>query len=308
MIPRNGSQHRCFARILNTLTKRLALGTVQFGLPYGIANQAGQVTRDEASAILGHARAMGVDTLDTAIAYGKSEQRLGDIGIGLWQVISKLSAVEEPCTDVAAWVQESVLGSLDRLRIPKLHGLLLHRPQQLLDAQGDALYRALVAIKDQGKVGKIGISIYDPRELDALCPHYHFDVVQAPFNILDRRLATSGWLERLHQAGTEIHIRSVFLQGLLLMEAANRPATFNRWRPLWQQWHSWLDDQLLTPLQACLGFALAQPQIARVVVGVDSLTQLKEVFANLESRSVEPPTALVSEDVDLINPSRWVAS
>lgn len=289
------------------MSSRLALGTVQFGFLYGIANQAGQVARDEASAILSHALAMGVDTLDTAIAYGESEQRLGDIGIGQWQVISKLSAVQEPCIDVSAWVQESVLGSLERLRIPKLYGLLLHRPQQLLGAQGDALYRALVAIKDHGKVGKIGISIYDPRELDALCPHYHFDVVQAPFNILDRRLVASGWLERLHQAGTEIHIRSVFLQGLLLMKAANRPATFNRWRPLWQQWHNWLDDEALTPLQACLGFALAQPQIARVVVGVDSLMQFKDVLDNLGSPPIEPPAFLVSEDIDLINPSRWIA-
>lgn len=308
MIPGNGSQHRCFASILNTLTKRLALGTVQFGLPYGIANQAGQVSRDEANSILSHAWAMGIDTLDTAIAYGESEQLLGDIGVGQWQVISKLSAVQESCTDVAAWVQGSVLGSLERLRIPKLHGLLLHRPQRFLDAQGDALYRALVAIKDQGKVGKIGISIYDPRELDALCPHYHFDVVQAPFNIIDRRLATSGWLERLHQIGTEIHIRSVFLQGLLLMKAANRPATFNRWRPLWQHWHCWLDGQALTPLQACLGFALAQPQVARVVVGVDSLMQLKGILANVETPLMEPPATLVSEDMDLINPSRWVTS
>jgi aryl-alcohol dehydrogenase-like predicted oxidoreductase len=293
---------------LPTLTKRLALGTVQFGLPYGVANQVGQVSRDEANSILSHAWAMGVDTLDTAIAYGESEQLLGDIGIGQWQIISKLSAVHESCTDVAAWVQGSVRSSLERLRIPKLRGLLLHRPQQLLGAYGDALFRALVAMKDQGKVEKIGISIYDPSELDALCPHYQFDVVQAPFNIMDRRLATSGWLERLHQAGAEIHIRSVFLQGLLLMNAANRPSTFNRWRPLWQHWHCWLDEQALTPLQACLGFALAQSQVDRVVVGVDSLAQLKGVLAHVETPLVEPPATLVSEDMDLINPSRWTMS
>ncbi len=211
------------------MSNRLALGTVQFGLPYGIANQTGQISRDEAAAILNHAWAMGLDTLDTAIAYGGSEARLGEIGVKQWRVISKLPAVPESVTDVAAWVENSVNGSLERLNIPMLRGLLLHCSRQLLGVRGDTLYRALAAIKDEGKVEKIGVSIYGPEELDALWPHYQFDLVQAPFNVIDRRLATSGWLKRLHQAGIEVHVRSVFLQGLLLMDTANRPVSFNRW-------------------------------------------------------------------------------
>ncbi len=289
------------------MNNRLALGTVQFGLPYGIANQVGQVSRDEATTILDHAWATGLDTLDTAIAYGECEQWLGEIGVAQWQVISKLPAIPESCTDVAAWVRESVLGSLGRLRISRLRGLLLHRSQQLLGPQGDALYQALVALKDQGKVEKIGVSIYGPDELDALWPHYQLDLVQAPFNIIDRSLATSGWLTRLHQTGTEVHIRSVFLQGLLLMEAARRPATFNRWQPLWQRWHRWLDDQALTPLQACLGFVLSQPEIDRVVVGVDNLKQLQEILAGVKVSAITPPKTLISEDLDLIKPSHWDA-
>jgi len=228
--------------------------------------------------------------------------------VGQWRVVSKLPAVPESCRDVNAWVQTSVLGSLERLKLPKIHGLLLHRPQQLLGPQGDAIYEALVIVKRQGKAEKIGISIYNPCELDALWSRYQLDMVQAPFSIMDRRLATSGWLERLHQAGIEVHVRSVFLQGLLLMSAASRPAMFNRWQSLWQQWHSWLDDQRLTPVQACMGFAMSQPEINRVVVGVDSLTQLRGILACVEASSLEPPpTTLMSEDPDLITPSRWAA-
>jgi len=289
------------------VSSRLALGTAQFGLCYGVANQSGQVSHDQTAAILEHAWAAGLDTIDTAIVYGESEQRLGEIGVAQWQVITKLPAMPETRTDVIAWVQESVLGSLKRLRIPKLYGLLLHRSRQLLGPQGDALYRALHALKDQGKVEYTGVSIYGPDELDALWPYYRLDLVQAPFNIMDRRLATSGWLTRLHQAGAKVHIRSVFLQGLLLMEAANRPATFNCWQPLWDLWHHWLDHQALTPLQACLGFALSQPEIDRVVVGVDSLKQLQGILAGVETPAVNPPTALASEDLHLIDPSRWNA-
>ena len=287
------------------MNSRLALGTVQFGLRYGVANQIGQVSRDEAAAILNYALGMGLDTIDTAIAYGESEERLGEIGVAQWQIISKLPALPETISDVAAWVTDEVLGSLSRLKVSRLHGLLLHRSQELIGHRGDTLYRTLVALKDQGRVGKIGVSIYDPDELDALWPQFSLDLVQAPFNILDRRIATSGWLTRLHNAGTEVHIRSVFLQGLLLMEPTNRPASFTRWQSLWDQWHRWLDVEALTPLQACLGFATSQAEIDRVVVGVDSLKQLREILASVAVPIPTPPPTLKSDDLDLINPSRW---
>lgn len=284
---------------------RLALGTVQFGLRYGIANRSGQVGRDEAAAILDHAWEAGIDTLDTAVAYGESEHRLGEIGVKQWQIISKLPAAPASCTNVAAWVQETALGSLERMGVSKLRGLLLHRPDQLLGPRGAALYNALAALKTQGTVEKIGVSVYGPEELDAIWPRFQLDLVQVPYNIIDRRLTMSGWLQRLHQAGIEVHVRSVFLQGLLLVAPASRPNVFNRWQSLWDRWHCWLDEQALVPLAACLGFALSQPGIDRVVVGVDSLKQLQEILVSVEVPAVTPPLTLASGDLDLINPSRW---
>jgi aryl-alcohol dehydrogenase-like predicted oxidoreductase len=287
------------------MSKRLALGTVQFGIPYGIANRAGQVSRDEAEAILHHAWSVGIDTIDTAISYGESEQRLGDIGVRQWKIVTKLPVIPESCTDVAGWVHESVQGSLARLGIPSLHGLLLHHSQQLLGPQGDALWSALSVLRDQRSVEKVGVSVYSPDELDAVWPRFRVDVVQAPFNILDRRLSSSGWLNRLSAAGTEIHVRSIFLQGLLLMDAADRSAKFDRWQPLWRRWHNWLVEEKLTPVQACLGFALAHSGITRVVVGVDSLSQLREILDCAGSTGVTPPDSLLSEELQLINPSSW---
>lgn len=286
-------------------SQRLVLGTAQFGLPYGVANRGGRVSREEAARILDYARSVGLDTLDTAIAYGDSEQRLGEIGIGRWHVVSKLPAVPESCTNVAGWVRESVAVSLSRLKIKKLRGLLLHRPQQLLEVSGQALYAALNTLKIEGLVEKIGISIYDPDELDALWPHFRLDLVQVPFNILDRRLSTTSWLTRLKRAGTEVHVRSVFLQGLLLMDAASRPAYFQPWQPLWDQWHRWHAENKFSPLQTCLGFVLAQPQIDRVIIGVDSLKHLQDILAVINEVRIEPPANLISADVELINPSKW---
>lgn len=285
---------------------RIALGTVQFGQRYGIANRQGQVSREEAAAIVHGARAAGVDTLDTAVDYGDSESRLGEIGVTGWRVISKLPPLPDICPDVAGWVRQTVADSLARLKIKRLGGLLLHRPQQLLGPQGESLHSALVALRDQGLVETIGVSIYDPAELDAIWHIFKPELVQAPFNVLDRRLRTSGWLARMHRGGVEVHVRSVFLQGLLLMDAARRPPGFNRWQPLWDQWHRWLADKGLTPLQACAGFALSQYEVSRVVVGVDSLKQLEEILGLSRAATPEPPPALASEDSDLVNPSRWV--
>lgn len=286
---------------------RVAVGTVQFGLPYGIANRTGQVGLDEAARILTFGWANGINTIDTAIGYGTSEERLGETMADPWRVVTKLPAVPESTEDISGWVNTSVVGALERLRIPKLYGLLLHRPQQLLGPEGATLFRALAALKDQGKVEKIGVSIYAPEELESLWPHFQFDIVQAPFNVIDRRLAISGWLSKLHLAGIEVHIRSVFLQGLLLMDAASRPSRFSRWNTLWKQWDCWLAEHSLTPLQACMSFALSQREIGRVVVGVDSLAQFQEILASTKNSTAVPPNILMSEDQSLINPSLWSA-
>ena len=286
---------------------RLALGTVQFGLPYGIANQAGQVTQDEGKAMLQLAAGNGINTLDTAIAYGESEQRLGEIGIQDWQIVSKLPAIPDDCADILQWVAGAVDGSLQRLNVNSLYGLLLHRPQQHLKKNGDKLYRALQQLKQDGLVGKIGISIYAPSELDTLCGRFQFDLVQAPFNILDRRLIDTGWLTRLAELGTELHVRSVFLQGLLLMSPTARPKKFAPWDQLWFDWDNWLNINGLTPLQACLRYALSFPEISKVIVGVDSQQQLKEILVASVGTLPKIPVGLKTNDLDLINPANWAA-
>jgi aryl-alcohol dehydrogenase-like predicted oxidoreductase len=287
------------------MNKRLALGTAQFGLPYGIANMSGQVNHVEVEAILTEAWEAGVDTLDTAIAYGNSEERLGEIGVGQWKLVSKLPEIPENCKDVAGWVENMVTGSLERLKIPRLYGLLLHRPEQLLSSQGEVLYGALKKLQGQKLVQKIGISIYGPSELDKLGPTYQFDLVQAPLNVLDRRMIDSGWLLRLRNAETEIHTRSVFLQGLLLMVSEKRPKEFGKWKSTFDRWDRWLMDQEIEPVQACLASVFAQPEVDRIVIGTDSLEHLQGILANTGGLVELPPKSLMSEDLDLINPSRW---
>ena len=286
---------------------KLALGTVQFGQNYGIANQAGQVSPAETKAILELATTHRINMLDTATSYGDSELRLGTIGIPNWQVVSKLPAVPDGCADIAGWVTDSAYASLRRLGLQSLRGLLLHRPQQLLDADGDQIFLALQNLKTMGLVQKIGVSIYDPAELEALCPRFEFDIVQAPFNLLDRRMINSGWMSRLASGGTELHVRSIFLQGLLLMTPSERPSKFNRWQQLWSAYSEWLRSDEITPMQACVRYSLSFAEITKVIVGVDAAHQLREIVEATGRSIPTVPSSLQVQDCDLINPSRWAA-
>ncbi len=284
---------------------RLALGTAQFGLPYGIANQDGQVTRPAAKAMLQLAASSCIDTLDTAIAYGESEICLGEAGTQGFKVVTKLPAVPHGCADVRDWVQEQVAASLSRLGIRAVYGLLLHRPQQLLEAEGKALYQALQGLKETGQVQKVGVSIYAPSELEVLTSRYRFDLVQAPFNLVDRRLRTTGWLQRLRDEGVEIHTRSAFLQGLLLIPPAAIPDKFAPWSDLWSKWHDWLAHDTTLAVQACLAYPLSFPEIDRVVVGADSVSQLEQtISAATRIAPVDLPD-LHCDAENLINPARW---
>lgn len=284
---------------------RIALGTAQFGLSYGVSNRRGQSSFDEIGRILDVARASGVDTLDTAVAYGDSESNLGAVGVADWKVVTKLPAMPEGTASVEQWVREMVAGSLERLRLARLQGLLLHRPQDLRGPGAEDLARVLKALKSEGLIRKIGLSVYGPEELMSLPDSFEPDIVQMPFNILDRRLIRGGLLQDLKGKGVEVHVRSIFLQGLLLMEPGSRPHYFKRWEAVWKAWESWISDTGTDPLAACLNFALAHRDIDRVVVGIESVEQLSQILEAAHSQSPVWPADLQSEDPDLIYPTRW---
>lgn len=277
---------------------KLGLGTVQFGLAYGVSNSTGEISTDEASLILDTARSGGIRTIDTAAAYGSSEARLGALGLVGFEVVSKLSGVAPSELDKA------VRSSLARLKVDSLDGLLMHRPGELNGPDGAETWSILEHLKSEGLIKKLGVSVYCPEDLSVIPPAVTLDLVQLPYNIVDRRMETSGWLDRLKDQGVEVHARSAFLQGLLLMEPAERPQNFSRWNDMWQIFENWLSNENLTRLDACLGFALANPLIDRIIVGTQSADQLQELMA-VKPLDVAPPSSLSTKDDNLLNPGNW---
>lgn len=287
---------------------KLAIGTVQFGLQYGVANTQGKVPMAEVRNILSVGRQLGVHTLDTAIAYGDSESCLGEVGVTAWQVVTKLPPLPADLADIPGWVDFQIRNSLQRLRLPSVSAVLLHRSTDIIGPHALAYQSALHKLKQEGLCQAVGVSIYAPDDLDAIWAHptgWRPDLVQAPFNVLDRRIITSGWMQRLHQAGVRLHTRSAFLQGLLLMPAQNRPAWFASWAGMLDAWQTWCAEQQISPLQAALQFACGYSDVERVVLGFDTALQLREVAACAQLPAVAVPAEFSSSDVNLIDPSRW---
>lgn len=284
---------------------KLAIGTAQFGMAYGIANSMGQLDESAVSSIIDFAKSNNIDTIDTAISYGESEKILGKVGVGNLNVVTKLPEIPNNLKSIGSWVNEQVELSLIRLGKKSLSALLLHRPRQLLDQDKSNLWHTLLQLKNDQIVDKIGFSIYSPEDLDILWDRFKPDIFQAPYNVFDRRLCSSGWLSRADKEGVEVHVRSIFLQGLLLMNQKNRPFQFNQWSKLWGKWDSWVNSIGVTPLQAALAFACSDKRISRVVIGVDSLNHIKQILKANDTSINDFPLELISNDMSLINPSNW---
>lgn len=286
---------------------KIALGTVQFGTDYGVNSVDGQVRPEEIKKILSYASSKDIDLLDVAPAYGNSEKILGRMNISNYKVVTKtrhFESFEIKNTDVKLLNNDFNL-SLKDLKQDSVYGVLIHDADDLLKPGAEKLFDKLQELKQAGKIVKIGVSVYDHSQLQSILDNFAIDLVQLPLNILDRRMIVSGMLATLRSKGIEVHARSVFLQGLLLMTEQSRHKQFNRWGALWKVWHEWLNDNRITALEASIRHVIAMPEISKVLVGVDTVDQLKEIVMTTLGVLPDIPTEMCTNDSDLLNPSNW---
>ncbi len=286
---------------------KIALGTVQFGIDYGISSTNGRVRPEVVRQILSYAYSQNIDLLDTAPAYGNSEQVLGEANVQSFKVITKTRHFDkdEIGADEAILMKKDFYHSFECLKQDDVYGVLMHNADDLLKPGSQNIFNQLKELKQEKKIEKIGVSIYDHNQLQAILENFDIDLVQLPFNILDKRLVDSGMLTMLQNKGIEVHARSIFLQGLLLMNEQDRPREFDRWNALWKIWHEWLNDNQITALEATIRHAVSIPEISKVLVGVDTKDQLKEIMIASDGILPNIPTELYTNDINLLNPSSW---
>jgi aryl-alcohol dehydrogenase-like predicted oxidoreductase len=295
------------------MLSRLGLGTVQFGIDYGVSNRAGRPAESEVAAILTRAIEARVGYLDTAPAYGTAETLVGrhlPRGHGL-RIVTKLPPIAEATIKAqhGTAMLETLARSLKHLSANKVYGVLIHRAADLAKPGAEHIIDALMQAQARGWVERIGASIYNSGQLSLVESRFQPQLVQLPFNVLDRRPIESGMLSRLKAQGVEIHARSIFLQGLLLMNPSELPQFFAPVRAqiagLQRHW----TEAGLSALDGCLQFVLQQPEIDAVMVGVNRLREFDDIVAAVQQGG----DVCLHESVAAIDPlyldaSRWPAS
>ena len=288
----------------SSFIQKIGIGTLQFGQNYGVANKTGKLASKEIKLIKKLAIKSGIKIIDTANVYGDSEKRLGELGFSKFNLVSKLP-VTNPPKDRFKWVLNSLKSSLKKLNIKKIYGMHVHNTKFLLDKKGDHIYKGLLYAKEKGFIKKIGVSIYTVKELKKIISKYKIDLVLLPFNIFDQRLLKSNILKELKDQNVEIHTRTTFLQGLLLMKKKDIPQKFFKFKKFFDNWEMLCQKMKRSKYEICLKYALSNSYIDRVIVGIDSAKQFKNLINSGGYIDIPKKSIDASKELNLINPAKW---
>ena len=273
---------------------KLVLGTVQFGLQYGV-NSAGRPSEDTVKSILTEANKGGLTTLDTSSAYGNSEEILGDCITPEenFKIVSKYPKGAAP-------VCEMFNSSLKRLRVDHLYGYLLHHFE--VYKNNPKVWDEFVSIKESGKVQKIGFSLYSPEELQFILDKKSpFDLIQVPFNIFDKKFLPL--MKVVHDKGVEVHVRSTFLQGLFFKDREALPEKLKPMKKYLLQLDEFSKQSGLSISEIALNYNLQNPYIDGVLIGVDNVEQLKTNLASVKYTPID--LEIEVKEQELLNPVNW---
>jgi len=295
---------------MKPLLSHLGLGTAQFGAVYGINNKGRMVSDADMNRILCMARDKGIKTIDTAVAYGQAEQRLGQHDLSSFDVVTKIMAPETLEAATQFNPENMINTSLDRLGLSQLDAVLVHNAEQIpLDILSRVISK-LDLLVEKGLCRKTGVSLYDPAKLSALFPEYVPRLVQVPFNVFDQRL-TDGNLQQLCQMkDVEIHVRSIFLQGLLLMEKKSVPDYFQPWAGQFAGWRDHLASHGLSSVEGIMGFVNMHKDktVSRFIIGAETPEQFEMMIAAAETPALAYSGYMRCDDLGLIDPTRWKLS
>jgi aryl-alcohol dehydrogenase-like predicted oxidoreductase/RimJ/RimL family protein N-acetyltransferase len=285
-------------RLLNL--SKLSLGTAQLGMNYGINNVHGKIKINEAKNIVKYCKNLGIRSIDTAVLYGDAEKTLGKIGIQDFKITSKLPFINNKKLKS---IESIVKNSLKNLKIKKLECLLIHSSKNL-ERNTREILRKMKKLKSKGLVSKIGISITKFDDLLRIVNKYNFDVVQLPYNIIDRRIESKKIINLLKKKNIKVQIRSIFLQGLLFKQYPKIIDTVYINSNYSSRIKKFLSKSKNNKLCYMLNFIYRNHFPFNYIFGIDSLNQLKDI-AKIKINDNLNFKYLKSNNQKLINPSLW---
>jgi aryl-alcohol dehydrogenase-like predicted oxidoreductase len=271
---------------------QLILGTANACSKYSI-NQHKKVDKNNLIQILKFANKNKIKTFDTAPKYKNAEKILGNLNFSKVNIITKISSASNK--DLKVNILKEVLKSKKKLKVKKLYCLLIHDINFFKKKNSKEIARIISEIKKDGIVKKIGFSVYDPKDIDFILKHIKPDLVQIPLSLFDRRFIVTKKIKKLHSLGIEIHVRSIFMKGLLLASDNKILRKFSRFEFFLEKFDKWCNKNRITKLQAAINFIKTVKNIDGVVVGVDSVDQLKNIIYAFKNSSKKYPKKIHSQ-------------
>ena len=294
------------------LRHKIGLGTVQFGLDYGISNSVGMTPISQVKKILRYASGSGVNLIDTAPSYGQSEATIGQClkVAHNYKIVTKINPLNQIVIDneVVTKIGNDFYKSLTRLQVKSIYGLLFHNTDDLRKEGIDKVFEFLHTLKQQKYIEKIGVSVYEEDQIRYVLDRFELDLIQVPINIFDQRLHRSGVLKTLSELKVEIHSRSAFMQGIMFMDPKEIPNDLKVFKPKVERLNEFALDSQQTIAQIALNYLICQPEINNVLIGCNNLQQLKQIMECCKSvRNL--PNNLLNElsirESKMLNPTNW---
>jgi aryl-alcohol dehydrogenase-like predicted oxidoreductase len=282
---------------------KLVIGSAQLGMNYGLFN-AKKINHNEFKKIEKLVLNSNINFIDTATSYGDSENIIGNSKLRNLNIITKIKLPNKKNIHIKNWVVKEILKSLIKLKINKIYGVLVHNYKDLLGEYGKDYLLSLQELKKKKIIQKIGISVYNPKEIEKIWKFWKPDLIQVPLNPLDSRILDSGWVNVLKKSKVRIFARSVFLQGLLINEDSS--LRINRDHKIFlKKFKNWCYKNNISLLNGCIHFVKQFKKIDYLVVGFNNYNQLREIIGVFKKKQITIPKIFSTKEIDLIDPRKW---
>ena len=282
---------------------KLVIGSAQLGMNYGLFNNK-KISVKEFKKIEKLVLKSKINFIDTATSYGESEKIIGNSKLKKLHIITKIKLPKKKNINVKNWLLNEILKSLSKLKIKKIYGVMIHNYKDLLGKYGKNYLLALQELKRKRIIKKIGISVYESREIKKIWKFWKPDLIQVPFNVLDNRILDSGWINILKKFKVKIFARSIFLQGLLINED-NSIRINKNYKIILNKFKNWCCRNDVSLIKGCIHFVKQFKKIDYLVVGFNNYNQLREIIDVFKKKQIIVPIKFSTNKINLIDPRKW---
>lgn len=282
---------------------KLVIGSAQIGMNYGLFNNK-KINYKEFKKIEKLVLKKKINFIDTAINYGNSENIIGKSKLKNLNIITKIKLPLKKNIHIKDWTFKEIKKSLKKLKIKKIYGVMIHDYKDLLGRCGKEYLFALQQLKRNKIIKKIGISVYESKEIKKIWKFWKPDLIQVPFNLLDNRIFESGWVNILKKYKVKIFARSIFLQGLLINKGSSFIVNKNH-KVVLNKFQNWCYKNNISLLEGCMHFVKQFKKIDYLVVGFNNYKQLVEIIDVFKKKKIIIPNIFSTNQINLIDPRRW---